>query len=319
MVVAVEFLGVNSTRQLNYLNKDLLYRLHESRQFNNRLRKLARPALSIDTVFPKFITTVNSRKENKTMVPQPAIAPIRCLALKSSPTPTTLSSSTFVRTLTTTPLLRRQTPSHRTVPAPQLPEYPYGRFQTYKQRNEGLYGRSKIRFGNVVASKYGNKSRTSWLPNRHTKRLWSPSLNGFIRTRMTASVLHTIDKLGGIDEYLLGSKTKRIKELGPAGWALRWKIIQTPAVQERFARERAALGLPPKEKGDGGAVAADTPGFPAELAAEGLDSAAVIDEVDAMLARDEEFVLGDPAAEAEDVVVVEEAPDTPRQQAQKPE
>ncbi|KAI0855047.1 hypothetical protein F4860DRAFT_57873 [Xylaria cubensis] len=255
------------------------------------------------------------------MVPQPAMAPTRCLSrplltLKSSSSPTTLC----VRTLTTTPPLCRQTPSHRTVPAPQLPEYPYGRFQTYKQRNEGLYGRSKIRFGNVVASKYGNKSRTSWLPNRHTKRLWSPSLNGFIRTRMTASVLHTIDKLGGIDEYLLGSKTKRIKELGPAGWALRWKIIQTPAVQERFARERAALGLPPKEIGSAvAAVAADASGFPAELAAEGLDSAAVIDEVDDMLARDEEFVLGDPAVEAEDVVVVEEAQDTPRQQAQKPE
>ncbi|KAI0182625.1 hypothetical protein EV127DRAFT_449106 [Xylaria flabelliformis] len=253
------------------------------------------------------------------MVPQPAMAPIRCLTrlnFAPSPTPTT---TTFIRTLTTTPPLSRQTPSHRTVPAPQLPEYPYGRFQTYKQRNEGLYGRSKIRFGNVVASKYGNKSRTSWLPNRHTKRLWSPSLNGFIRTRMTASVLHTIDKLGGIDEYLLGSKTKRIKELGPAGWALRWKIIQTPAVQARFARERAALGLPPKGEKGGADAVADTSGFPPELAAEGLDSAAVIDEVDDMLARDEEFVLGDPAVEAEDVVVVEEAQDTPRQQAQKPE
>lgn len=131
---------------------------------------------------------------------------------------------------------------------------------------------------------------------------------------MTASVLHTIDRLGGIDEYLLGSKAKRIKELGPAGWALRWKIIQTDAVQERFARERAALGLPPKEKG---AVAASE-AFPAELAAEGMDSAAVLDEVDAMLAQDEEFVLGDPAAEAgaEDVVVVDEGRDTP-QQAQK--
>ncbi|KAI0545457.1 hypothetical protein F4679DRAFT_561022 [Xylaria curta] len=251
------------------------------------------------------------------MIPQPTMAPTRCLALalKSSPTPTTFSSSR-VRTLSTSSPLSRQTPSHRTVPASQVPDYPYGRFLTYKQRNEGLFGRSKIRFGNVVASKYGNKSRTSWLPNRHTKRLWSPSLGAFIRTRMTASILHTIDRLGGIDEYLLGSKTKRIKELGPAGWALRWKIIQTPAVQERFARERAALGLPPKEK--------KVDAFPAELVAEGLDSTAVLDEVDAMLARDEEFVLGDPAAEAEaedaTVVVEEEARDAPQpQQAQKPE
>jgi large subunit ribosomal protein L28 len=204
------------------------------------------------------------------------------------------------------------------VPLEQVPEYPYGRFQTYKQRNEGLYGRSKIRFGNVVAEKYKNKSRTTWLPNRHTKRLWSVALNGFIRTRMTASVLHTIDRLGGIDEYLLGNKAKRIKELGPAGWRLRWKIMQTDAVKARFAKERAILGLPPKaEKG----IDADTT-FPAELVAEGLNSKAVLDEVDAMLERGDEFVLGDPNGEAEDVVedvqVGDEGRHTP-QQGQKPE
>lgn len=96
------------------------------------------------------------------------------LTLQSSPSPIALTAA--ARTLSTTACLSRQTPSHRTVPADQVPDYPYGRFRTYKQRNEGLYGRSKIRFGNVVASKYGNKSRTTWLPNRHTKRLWSPSL-----------------------------------------------------------------------------------------------------------------------------------------------
>ncbi|KAI0466054.1 hypothetical protein F4859DRAFT_335876 [Xylaria cf. heliscus] len=280
------------------------------------------------------------------MALHPATAPLRCvprllkpssspsLSLSLSPSPVTLSSATGIftgiftgtgtgtgiltRSLSTTVSLSRQTPSHRTVPADQVPDYPYGRFQTYKQRNEGLYGRSKIRFGNVVAHKYGNKSRTSWLPNRHTKRLWSPSLNAFVRTRLTASVLHTIDRLGGIDEYLLGSKAKRIKELGPAGWALRWKIIQTPAIQERFARERAALGLPPKENGPPATTTTTTINtpepFPAELAAEGLDSAAVLDEVDAMLARDDEFVLGDPtAAQAEPTVAREGGRETPHQ------
>ncbi len=229
------------------------------------------------------------------MAAQPARASFRCMrrtALTTSPS-CAISLSATIRALSTTAPLARQTPSHRTVPADRVPDYPYGRFETYKQRNEGLYGRSKIRFGNVVAAKYKNKARTTWLPNRHTKRLWSPSLNAFIRTRMTASVLHTIDRLGGIDEYLLGSKAKRIKELGPAGWALRWKIMQTDAVQARFARERAALGLPPK---DAGASL-----FPAELASEGLSAEAVLDEVDAMLERDDEFVIGDPAAaEAED-------------------
>ncbi|KAI1193383.1 hypothetical protein F5X97DRAFT_41426 [Nemania serpens] len=237
-------------------------------------------------------------------MPQPAIAPSWCLrplALASSSTSTFLSAPIRARALSTSAPLARQTPSHRTVPADQVPDYPYGRFYTYKQRNEGLYGRSKIRFGNVVAAKYKNKSRTTWLPNRHTRRLWSPALGAFVRTRMTASVLATIDRLGGIDEYLLGPKAKRIKELGPAGWALRWKIMQTDAVRARFATERAALGLLPKDVGA-------TDPFPDELTAEGLDPGAVLDEVDAMLAREDVFTIGQPAADAEDLAAVEGAP-----------
>ncbi|KAI0425154.1 hypothetical protein F5Y09DRAFT_322423 [Xylaria sp. FL1042] len=245
---------------------------------------------------------------------QPAITPLRCLQ-RTALTPHS------TRAFSTTAPQSRQTPSHLTVPTELVPTYPYGRFQTYKQRNSGLYGRSKIRFGNVVASKYGNKSRTTWLPNRHTKRLWSPSLNAFIRTRMTASVLHTIDRLGGIDEYLLGSKAKRIKELGPAGWALRWKIMQSAAVQARFAREREALGLPPKPTdtatATAAAAAAAAAAFPAELASEGMTPEAVLDEVDAMLERDEEFVIGDPAAEAEGPGSVEGGRDV-AQRVQKP-
>ncbi|KAI2626883.1 hypothetical protein GGS21DRAFT_529638 [Xylaria nigripes] len=228
------------------------------------------------------------------MLQQPSITPVRCISTVITSTSRRLTPLSFLtqsRTLSTTPSRSRQTPSHRTVPQAELPDYPYGPFYTYKQRNEGLYGNSKIRFGNVVAAKYKNKSRTTWLPNRHTKRLWSPSLNAFIRTRMTASILHTIDRLGGIDEYLLGSKAKRIKELGPAGWALRWKIMQTDAVKARFAAQRAALGLPPKDS-------EPTPVLPDELAVEGLNAETVLDEVDNMIARDEEFVIGDAAAEA---------------------
>ncbi|KAI0145317.1 ribosomal L28 family-domain-containing protein [Xylariaceae sp. FL1272] len=222
------------------------------------------------------------------MTPQLATTPLRCLR-------TQIPSAT--RCLSTTAPQFRQTPSHLTVPKDQLPDYPYGRFHAYKQANEGLFGGAKIRFGNTVAKKYKNKSRTTWLPNKHRKRLWSPALGAFIRTRMTAHVLHTIDRLGGIDEYLLGSKSRRIRELGPAGWALRWKIMQTPAVQSRFAAERAALGLPPK--GDATAVAELD--LPEELAADGLTSEGVLSAVDGMIQRDEEFDLGQPETEQEAV------------------
>ncbi|KAK7752946.1 hypothetical protein SLS62_005105 [Diatrype stigma] len=214
--------------------------------------------------------------------------------------PPNAPTRTQTRTLSTTAHPQRQKPSHLTVPKEDVPAYPYGPFLTYKQRNEGLFGRSKIRFGNTVSEKYDRKSRTTWLPNRHTKRLWSPALQHFIRTRLTASVLRTIDRLGGIDEYLLGSKQKRVRELGPAGWALRWKIIQTPAIQARFAREREALGLPPKTAET---VSAEAEAGVADLVLEGgegegggqnkkASAQALHDVVDGMLARDEEFVLG---------------------------
>jgi len=61
-------------------------------------------------------------------------------------------------------------------------------------------------------------------------------------------VLRTVDKCGGLDEYLLGEKAGRIKELGMGGWKLRWRIMQTEKVKERFRLQREKLGLPPKEE-----------------------------------------------------------------------
>ncbi|KAI1447295.1 hypothetical protein F5Y02DRAFT_42755 [Annulohypoxylon stygium] len=229
------------------------------------------------------------------------------LTSKPSHTSTTFQAPicNTIRALSTTAPLSTQRPTYQGIPMDKVPDYPYGRFQTYKQANLGLYGGQKIRFGNVIAERYGNKSRTHWLPNRHMKRLWSPSLNAFIRTRLTTRVLKTIDRLGGIDEYLLGSKAQRIKELGPAGWALRWKIIQTPAIQERFARERADMGLPPKE----------TPNddLPAELAAQGFTSNSVLTEVEEMIEQEEDFVIGE-VKEGEEIIAKEYgAEETPKE------
>lgn len=66
----------------------------------------------------------------------------------------------------------------------------------------------------------------------------------FVQVKVQARVLRTIDKVGGLDEYLLGGKRARVKELGMGGWALRWRIWQTEMVTERFRRERESLGVP---------------------------------------------------------------------------
>lgn len=92
------------------------------------------------------------------------------------------------------------------------------------------------------------KTRRHWRPNVQRKRLWSASLGQYLKVRVTARVLRTIDKCGGLDEYLLGDKAQRIKDLGMGGWKLRWRIMQTESVKERFRLQREALGLPPRDE-----------------------------------------------------------------------
>ena len=119
----------------------------------------------------------------------------------------------------------------------------------------------------------------------HQKRLWSASLGVFVRTRVTTRVLRTVDKAGGLDEYLLGRKPQRVKDLGPWGWRLRWRIMQTPALRERLALERAALGLPPKAP-EVLRLEAEEP-LPDGTAA----GDALLAETDRLLAEDAEFEL----------------------------
>lgn len=59
--------------------------------------------------------------------------------------------------------------------------------------------------GNNV-SHANNKTRRRFLPNLHTHRFWVESLNRFVKLRVSARGMRTIDKLG-IEEVL-----KRIKE-----------------------------------------------------------------------------------------------------------
>lgn len=152
----------------------------------------------------------------------------------------------------------------------------------------------------MVSEKNEIKTRRHWRPNVLRKRIWSQSLNTFLRIRVTARVLRTIDKCGGLDEYLLGEKAQRIKELGMGGWKLRWRIMQTESVKERFRKEREELGLPPKE-----VVTVGSNGLPVskEMVAE------EIQKYDDELAKEADVDIGDEAESvAEEDSFMEEKP-----------
>ena len=84
-----------------------------------------------------------------------------------------------------------------------IPAYPYGDQQLFKQANKGLYGEQMIRFGNNVSKDTETKTRRNWKPNVLSKSLYSVALKKRIKLRITAKVLKTMDREGGLDEYLL--------------------------------------------------------------------------------------------------------------------
>jgi large subunit ribosomal protein L28 len=124
-----------------------------------------------------------------------------------------------------------------------IPPYPYGDHALFKQANRGLYGLQRIQFGNNVSRKTETKTRRLWKPNVLSKSLYSVALKKKIKLRITAKVLKTMDREGGLDEYLLKDDQHRLKELGPLGWALRWTLMQKPEIVERMRAEAAALGI----------------------------------------------------------------------------
>lgn len=130
----------------------------------------------------------------------------------------------------------------------EAPPYPYGPNKLYTQSNFGLYGGARTRFGNNRAkSEFKTKTRRKWHPNVQHHKPYSEALDKKIPIKVTTRVMKTIDKVGGLDNYILGEKPARIKVLGPKGWLLRWQLLQSSAVQEKFKAEREAMGLSTEE------------------------------------------------------------------------
>jgi large subunit ribosomal protein L28 len=175
----------------------------------------------------------------------PHLSQINAVTMFAFLRPQCLHAAPAARTFTTSASLAWK--SHKNALAEvhaNLPPYPHGRSRWFKQSDKGLYGGQRIQFGNNVSRKTEIKTRRSWYPNIKRKALFSKALNRRIRVRVSTRVMRTIDKVGGLDEYLLGEKSARIKTLGMEGWRLRCMVMATKTVQDRFNQQRRALGLP---------------------------------------------------------------------------
>ncbi|KAJ1978257.1 hypothetical protein H4R34_003273 [Dimargaris verticillata] len=75
---------------------------------------------------------------------------------------------------------------------------------------QGLYAGKQVKFGNRVSEKWESKSRRMWKPNVQRAKLYSAILDETIQIKVTTALLRTVDKKGGLDNYLLGTKNKNI-------------------------------------------------------------------------------------------------------------
>ncbi|PVU85423.1 hypothetical protein BB559_003550 [Furculomyces boomerangus] len=74
---------------------------------------------------------------------------------------------------------------------------------------EGLLGGKTVKFGNNKP-KSNYKTHRLWLPNIQFVNLYSEILDKSMKLKVVTSVLRTIDKKGGLDNYLLNTKDKNI-------------------------------------------------------------------------------------------------------------
>ncbi|KAF8433805.1 ribosomal L28 family-domain-containing protein [Terfezia claveryi] len=159
--------------------------------------------------------------------------------------------ATALRAFSTTPAPAGKDSKHaRKSMMKTVPKYPFPVRHTFKQSWFGLYDGKHIQFGNNIPDgEYSHKTRRTWKPNVKTKKLYSKALGKLVQVPIVTSVLRTIDKAGGLDEYLLSTKTARLASLGPYGWKLRHEIMKTPAIRKRFKEEKIELGLKGPLKG----------------------------------------------------------------------
>jgi len=86
----------------------------------------------------------------------------------------------------------------------------------------GLFHCKKAMFGNRISFSE-KKSRRVWYPNIQIKSLWSDLLGLNIRMHISTKALKTVDKKGGLDNYLLFTRNKYIDS--DAGKKLKKMII----------------------------------------------------------------------------------------------
>jgi len=106
------------------------------------------------------------------------------------------------------------------------------RFRSNRSRR-GVYDGKDIRTGNNLSFSMKHTKRT-FKPNVFIKRLYSEILDEMVRFHLTTSTLRSIDKCGGLDNYILTSRHVTSGE----GLKTKKRIVNTLKYRERKTRQQ---------------------------------------------------------------------------------
>ncbi|PLW52034.1 hypothetical protein PCASD_02133 [Puccinia coronata f. sp. avenae] len=104
--------------------------------------------------------------------------------------------------------------------------------QHTKRGDYGLYDGLKVRAGDNV-SKSKHRTKRTWKPNVQKTKLWSEVLGQTLQLRVTSAALKTIDRMGGLDRYVLQMSEQR---LGGMGIRIRGLVIAAMQARVRLTK-----------------------------------------------------------------------------------
>ncbi|KZV95985.1 hypothetical protein EXIGLDRAFT_671558 [Exidia glandulosa HHB12029] len=102
--------------------------------------------------------------------------------------------------------------------------------QPFKRSQMGLFHGAMKQYGNNVPHSL-HKTRRTWMPNIQVKRLYSRVMGEWIKLTLTTRALRCIDKAGGLDEYIMNTKSDLL------GWeGMRLRVMLRERMKENAAR-----------------------------------------------------------------------------------
>ena len=136
------------------------------------------------------------------------------------------------------------------------------RYRSNRSRR-GLYNGKDIRSGNNVSFSM-KKTKRTFKPNVFKKRVYSETLDEMVQFHLTTSALRSIDKAGGLDNYLLTSEYVTEGE----GLAVKQRILKKVA-RDAKKKERAEAAMAMAEAAAEGESAGEEGGNRSISASEG--------------------------------------------------